>query len=127
MYPQEIEKLIRLALLMFAESFLLQRGSLFGFGPHTDDDNKKVLKIQKANSAILENLDKNVNVHNIGEERNVGSFNYASTVRGGGRFLESASQHVVVKSSTDLFENSSPGEFRKFRNQSEGIQQIKAK
>ena len=67
MYPQEIEKLIRLALLMFAERFALQTGSLFGFGPHADDDNKKVLKIHKANSEILENLDENVDVHNIGQ------------------------------------------------------------
>ena len=39
------------------------------------------------------------NVHSTGEERNVGSFNYPSTVRGGRKFLESASRHVAVKSS----------------------------
>lgn len=33
MYPQEIEKLIRLVLL-FAKGFAFQKGSLFGFGPH---------------------------------------------------------------------------------------------
>ena len=52
---------------MFAERFAVQKGSLFGFGPHTDDDNKKVLMIHKANSEILENLDKNVDVHSTGE------------------------------------------------------------
>ena len=72
-------------------------------------------------------MDKNVDAHNIGEERYVASFNYASTVGGGGEFLESGSRHFLVKSSTDLFENVSPGEFRKFRNQSADIQEIKAK
>ena len=70
--------------------------------------------IYKANSEILENMDKNVYVHNISEERNVGSFNSASIVRDGGKFLKSTSQDVVVKPSTDLFEIISPGEFRKF-------------
>ena len=74
--------------------------------------------IYKANSEILENMDKNVYVHNISEERNVGSFNYASIVRDGGKFLKSTSQDVVVKPSTDLFEIISPGEFRKFWNRS---------
>ena len=81
MYHQEIEKLIRLALSMFAEGFALPTGSLFCFGPHTDDDDITVLEIHKANTEILENLDKNVDVKNIGEKRNIGSFNYASTVR----------------------------------------------
>ena len=85
MYPQEIEKLIRLVLL-FAKGFAFQKGSLFGFGPHADD-HKKVVKIHKANSEILENLDKNAGVQNIGEERrNLGSFNYASTVSDSGKF-----------------------------------------
>ena len=127
MYLQEIEKLIRRALLMFAEGCALQKSSLFGFVPRADDDNKKVLKIHKASSEILENLYKDVDVHKIGEERNIGSFTYASTVRGGGKFLESSSQHVVVKSSTDLFENVSPGAFGKFGNQSANIKEIKAK
>ena len=52
--------------------------------------------IYKANSEILENMDKNVDVHNISEERNVGSFNYASIVRDGGKFLKFASQDVVI-------------------------------
>ena len=60
MYSQEIEKLNRLVLLTFAEGFALQKGSQFCFGPHADDDNTKVLQIHKANSEILENLDKNV-------------------------------------------------------------------
>ena len=83
--------------------------------------------IYKANSEILENMDKNVDVHNISEERNVGSFNYASIVRDGGKFLKSTSQDVVVKPSTDLFEIISPGEFRKFWNRSAYSQEIKTK
>ena len=83
--------------------------------------------IYKANSEILENMDKNVDVHNISEERNVGNFNYASIVRDGGKFLKSTSQDVVVKPSTDLFEIISPGEFRKFWNRSAYIQEIKTK
>ena len=67
MYPQEIEMLIRLALLMFPQGFALQK-CLFDFAPHADDDNKNVLKIHNANIEILEQLDKNIDVHNIGEE-----------------------------------------------------------
>ena len=81
---------------MFAEGFALQKGSQFGFVPHADGDNKNVLKIHKANCEILENLDKNVDVHNIGEEGNVGSFNYTSTVRGGGKFLESTCLSKII-------------------------------
>ena len=68
MYPQDVENVIRLAFLMFTEGFALQKSSLFGFCPHADDGNKKVLKIHKANSEILKNLDKNVDVHNIGKK-----------------------------------------------------------
>ena len=83
MYPQEIEKLTRLVPSMFPDGLSLLKGSLFCFGLHADDI--KVLKIHKANNnKTLENLDKNADVDNIGEERNVGSFNYVSTVKSRG-------------------------------------------
>ena len=59
------------------------------FGAFTKSKQNKTLslKIHKTNSEVLKNLDKNVDVLNIGEEMNVRSFNYASNVTGGGKFL----------------------------------------
>ncbi|XP_066926157.1 uncharacterized protein [Clytia hemisphaerica] len=123
-YPKEIEKIIRIALEKFAEGFHHQKGAIFGFGKNADDETN-VFKISTATSDELEKLDAYVDVHNIGEERNVGSFNYACTVRVGSRNLESASRKVVIKSSADVLAKVSPGEFRKYKAQSKAIESIK--
>ena len=89
---------------MFAEGFAYQRGSIFGFGPNANDNTKNVLKISQTSPETLKKLDQHVNVRNIGEEWNIGSFNYDCTVRGGTRGLHSSYQKVVLKSSADIFD-----------------------
>ena len=101
----------------FVDGFSRQKGSIFGFG--NADDKTNVFKIATATSAEF------VDVHNIGEERNVGSFNYACTVRVGSRNLQSASRKVVIKSSADVLDRVSPKEFRKYKQQSNEIETIK--
>ena len=64
-------------------------------------------------------------MHNIGEERNVGSFNNACTVRGGTRDLTSLSQKVVLKSSVDIFDRCNPSELWKYKDQSHKIESVK--
>ena len=95
---------------MFAEGFAYQ--SIFGFGPNANADTKKVLKISQTSPETLKKLDQHVDEHKIGEKRNVASFNYACTVRGGTRDLQSSSVKVVLKSSADIFDRCDPSSFR---------------
>ena len=128
MYPGEIRKLVRICLKRFAEGFSHQKGAIFGFGPDADKDTGTVMKISEASTEKLATLDKHVDVHNIREERNVGSFNYALTVRRGSKNLESASRHIVVKASADILSTKTkPAEFRKFRKQADEIENVKAR
>ena len=60
MYQSEIEKIIRLVIGMFAEAFAYQKGSIFGFGPNTNDNTKNVMKILQASPEILKKLDQHV-------------------------------------------------------------------
>lgn len=71
-YKKEVTHLLKLFLPRLANGFSDQRGALFGFGPHKDEDTGKLLKIsefikndngQKLNKA---------QVHNLKEERSVG-------------------------------------------------------
>ena len=66
LYPQEITKLLRLSLKMFADGFADQKGAIFGFGPQADDPCNETLKICTASKETMEKLDKFVDVHNIG-------------------------------------------------------------
>ena len=126
-YKEEITVLLKIALKLFADGFSHQKGAIFGFGPNAEGDTGAVMKISDASPEELAVLDNFVDVHNIGEERNVGSFNYALTVRGGCRNLESSSRHVVVKSSAEMLKpGQKPSEFRKFRKQAHEIEHIKA-
>eukprot|EP00111_Clytia_hemisphaerica_P014148 TCONS_00041682-protein len=123
-YPKEIERFVRIALEKFADGFHHQKGAIFGFGKDADQKTN-VFKVSKATTDQLAKLDAHVDVHNIGEERNVGSFNYACTARVGSRNLESASRKVVMKSSADVLKRVVPGEFRKYQSQSKEIESIK--
>ena len=128
MYPREIRKLVRICLKRFAEGFSHQKGAIFGFGPDADKDTGTVMKISEASTEKLATLDKHVDVHNIREERNVGSFNYALTVRRDSKNLESASRHIVVKASADILSTKTkPAEFRKFGKQVDEIENVKAR
>ena len=61
----------------------------------------------------LKILDDNVQVHNLGEERNVGLVNYELSIRGK-KNLESVSRKIVLKRAEDLVQDS-PKSFKKFK------------
>lgn len=97
------EKIICIALGMFAEGFFQQKGSIFGFGPNT---------------SIPRNLSRFFDEHNISEEQNVGSFSYVCTIKSGSKHLQSTPRKVVLKSSFYILDKGKPVEFRKYRRQS---------
>ena len=102
-YPEEIAKILRIALKMFADGFAFQKGSIFGFGPSADEAPDSVLKISSIDKNTLEKLDKSAQVHNILEERNVGDVNYELKIRGKEN-LHAVSRKVVLKKSLEVFE-----------------------
>ena len=118
MFPEEIKKLVRLLLKMFADGLDYQKGDIFGFGPSAlKDTAADVLKISAVSKEELSTLDKNVQVHNIGEERNVGMINYELSIRGKDN-LESTTRKVVLNKSSDLMLYNSTS-FKKYKKQSD--------
>ena len=98
---------------LFADGLHLQKGAIFGFGPAASEEvSQNVLKISSADESILSTLDKNVQVHNIGEERNVGMITYELSIRGKDN-LYSATRKVVLNRSIDLIKTNKQ-DFRKF-------------
>ena len=75
-----------------ADGFDVQHGALFKFGTHADDDSGSLFKIADATTDEIEKLNKTT-VHNLSEERNVGSINNELKIRGK-KNLESASQKI---------------------------------
>ena len=66
-----------------ANGFSDQRGALFGFGPHQDEDTGKLLKISEFIKDDANRLKRNkAQVHNLNEERSVGFINYELATRG---------------------------------------------
>ena len=110
---------------MCADGFALQKGAIFGFGPTAlDPTQNNILKISNVDDKTLSELDRNVQVHNIGEERNVGMVNYEFSVRGKSS-LDAVSRKVVINRSSDLINEQAHG-YRKFRKASQSIDEIKA-
>ena len=98
---------------MFAEGLSQQKGNIFGFGQNVADDTKTVLKISQASPGTMVKLDQFFAVHSIDEEQNVGSFNYACTIKPSFKYLHSASRKVALKSSFDVLDKCNPVEFWK--------------
>ena len=63
-----------------ADGFDLQRGAVFGFGTHANDDTGTLFKVANASDKEKDELD-NTSVHNLGEERSVGSVNNEIRIR----------------------------------------------
>ena len=103
MYPEEIGKILKIALKMFADGFAFQKGSIFGFGPTADETPDSVLKISTVDTDTLEKLDRSVQVHNISEERNVGAVNYELKIRGKEN-LNAVSRKVVLNKSIEVYD-----------------------
>ena len=99
-YPNEIEKLLRKALPKFAGGFDFQKGAIFGFGPSANLETRSVLKLSEADEQTISKLDNFVDVHNMHQERNVGSIGYGLATTGKDN-LKTVSRRLVIKSSTD--------------------------
>ena len=76
LYKKEVTHLLQLFLPRLAKGFSDQRGALFGFGPHQDEDTGKLLKISEfiKDDANRQKLNK-AQIHNLNEERSVGFIN----------------------------------------------------
>ena len=122
-YAQEITSLVRILLKMFADEFEHQKGAIFGFGKNASSDTpKNVAKISTMNKEELEILDKNVQTHNIGEERNVGMINYELKIRGKEN-LDTVSRKLVLNRSADLIKQNACS-FIRFKKEAKLIQEI---
>ena len=86
-----------------------------------NDETGTVLKLSKLGQEKIKAMD-NVQIHNLGEERNVGFINYQLDVRGKDN-LEAVSRKLVLNKSGAL--NLSSRNFRKFRKPAAEIQEYK--
>ena len=102
-YPQEIKQLITLCFKKIADGFAYQKRAIFGFSDKFCRDTGPVLKISDLDEEEL-NVLNIVQVHNLGEERNVGLFNYEISIRGKKNF-EATSRKIVFDKSNDLIFN----------------------
>ena len=89
----------------FAEGFSHQKGAIIGFGENQSMDTKTVLKISNLDEEQLKALD-SVQIHNQGEERSVGLFNYEINIRSKSE-LETAFHCMVLNKSADIIKENS--------------------
>ena len=122
-YKVEVTNLLRLMLPRLAEGFSTQRGKIFGFGPEAESPTV-TFKVSAATDEELQKLNLTA-VHNLGEERSVGSINYELGIRGKGN-LETSSKKLLLSKSFDLLEKSGKlSEYKSFRKASQDIQLMK--
>ena len=78
---------------MIAEDYEHQKGGIIGFGKKKYTCTNTNVKICDMSEEQLKMLDENVQVHNMGEERNVGLVNYDISIIGKNN-LDSVSRTV---------------------------------
>ena len=122
-HQDQIIALINMMTAKIADGFDLQRGAVFGFGTHADDDKGSLFKISEATPREKDDLEK-ATVHNLREERNVGSINNELKIRGK-RNLESASRKLVLNKSFDLVMKADPKKYLSFRKPAQNIAKLK--
>ena len=111
---------------MFADGFEHQKGAIFGFGKNaTSDTANHVAKICSMDKKQVEVLDKNVQTHNIGEERNVGMINYELSIRGKEN-IGTVSRKLVLNRSSDLIQKNAAS-FAKYKKEAKLIKDIQLK
>ena len=123
-YKKEVINLMEIILPRLAEGFSEQRGAIFGFGPHAEEDTGTLLKISSITDETKRRKLNNTAVHNLNEERSVGFINYEVQIRGK-QCLESASKMMVINKSSDLLQNADPKEMKQFRKPAQEIKEIK--
>ena len=124
-YSAQISKFLEIAIKMFADGISLQKGAIFGFGPNKDEDTGTVLKLSSLSQEEVQKMDDGkVQVHNLGEERTVGCFNYEISIRGKSN-LETASRNIVLNRSADLIAKVDPTTIKSFRKQTKEVKKLK--
>ena len=103
-HSHQITCLLKILLQKMADGFSIQKGALFGFGPHAENSTGTLFKISTASKDEKEKLDKTATT-NLHEERSVGFLNYEISVHGR-QNLEAASKKMVLNKSFDLVEKS---------------------
>ena len=121
-YRDQVCSLLELALPSFADGFAYQRGAIFGFGPTANHETGSVLKVASADKSMLEQMDHFVPVHNILEERNVGSIGYELNIRGLKNISNASRKHVLNRSQDLLYGDRG---FHKFIKEAASIKDIK--
>ena len=106
-----------------ADGFSNQRGAIFGFGPNADDDTKTLLKVSSVSQQKKQKLQQ-APVHNLNEERSVGSVNYEIQIRGK-KNLNSVSKKIIINKGKDLLEAVNPNDMKKFRKAAAAIKELK--
>ena len=110
---------------MFAEGQEYQKGAIFGFEESAMKGTPQhVVKISEMNADKTALLDKNVQIHNIGEERDVDMVNYELSIRGK-QNLETVSRKLVLKRSADLIQNKSMLSFTMYRKAAKEIEELR--
>ena len=122
-YNKEVKKLIEIILQRMADGFSNQRGAIFGFGPNADDDTKTLLKVSAVSQQKKQKLQQ-APVHNLNEERSVGSVNYEIQIRGK-KNLNTVSKKIIINKGKDLLEAVNPNEMKKFRKAAAAIKELK--
>ena len=90
---------------MIAKGYEHQKGGIFGFGKKKYTDTN-VVKMCDMSEEQLKMLDENVQVHNLGEERNVGLVNYELSIIGKNN-LDRVSRKIILKQAEDLVQDTS--------------------
>ena len=99
-YEREVCQFLKILLKKFSYGFEYQKGAIFGFGDRKNDELGTVLKLSKLGQEKIKAM-VNVQMHNLGEERNVGFINYELDVRGKDN-LEAVSRKLVLNKSGAL-------------------------
>ena len=117
--------LVKISLKLFSHRLLHQKGAIFGFGSAASDEtSNNVLKISSVDKETLSILDNNVQVHNIGKERNVGMINYKLSIRGKEN-LQAVSHEVVANKFMDLLQKNMSTYIKKLRKQAKLVEEIR--
>ena len=111
-YPQEIKWLIA-RFKKICRWFRPPRRSYLWFQRQALQRHRTVLKISNLDEGEL-NVLNTVQVHNLGEEHNVGLFNYEISIRGKKNF-KIASRKLVLNKSNDLIFNTQTNTYKNFR------------
>ena len=95
-YKDDVLTILKSLLPRIAESFSTQRGAIFGFGPLPEEDTGGLLKVSHLHDSEKHNKLLLAPVHNLSEERSVGSIGYELSIRGKNHLESASKKHVYL-------------------------------